>query len=351
MRVIQMTQDKITDRVPEVAFYYPGQYWWDTDWVKNLILFFDGIAMLIPEHMRDYGGYEDRPVIAALKEHDLFHIVRPEEQVGKAETELLAENLIDIIASGHLDHLTRNRGTRDSAFGSLSMSRLGFMGDEKLAEFMLKELKDRGLAADSEDGVTIPIDRTVRTLILVLLSQILKSSGDRMGIELSPATDRLDVIEALDEIISGPDSLAQSVGEIVSFDMAMVGVDLSSVPMDEILDFREQHYKQHRNYRLDVRRFARELCLMPEDERRDTFERRQDELDSAARELKRMSREAWRKPISFAFGLAGVMSTLLGNPIAAAIAASGAAVSSMSSAGPNDIGVYSYLFSARRELY
>ena len=36
---------------PEVAFYYPGQYWYDADWIKNLILFFDGIAMLIPEYM------------------------------------------------------------------------------------------------------------------------------------------------------------------------------------------------------------------------------------------------------------------------------------------------------------
>ena len=52
---------------PEVAFYYPGQYWRDPDWIKNLILFFDGIAMLIPEYMRDGGGFDDEPIIASLR--------------------------------------------------------------------------------------------------------------------------------------------------------------------------------------------------------------------------------------------------------------------------------------------
>ena len=33
----------------ELGFYYPGQYWHDADWIKNLVLFFDGIAMLIPK--------------------------------------------------------------------------------------------------------------------------------------------------------------------------------------------------------------------------------------------------------------------------------------------------------------
>ena len=50
----------------DVAFYYPGQYWADADWIENLIPFFDGVAMLVPEHMSDHGSVEDYPTVASL---------------------------------------------------------------------------------------------------------------------------------------------------------------------------------------------------------------------------------------------------------------------------------------------
>ena len=117
----------------DVAFYYPGQYWSNADWIKNLILFFDGVAMLVPEYMSDHGSVEDYPIVASLKEHGLFHVVHPEESIGKEDTKELATALAEIIDSGGLDHLTKessHTGGR-SSFGSLSMSRLGYSGDEK----------------------------------------------------------------------------------------------------------------------------------------------------------------------------------------------------------------------------
>jgi len=32
----------------EIAFYYPGPIWHRSDWIKTLILFFDGIGILLP---------------------------------------------------------------------------------------------------------------------------------------------------------------------------------------------------------------------------------------------------------------------------------------------------------------
>ena len=244
---------------PDVAFYYPGQYWHDADWIKNLVLFFDGIAMLIPEYMEDHGSFDDYPIISSLKNHGLFHVIRPEEKVGAEETEALAKALAEIISSGRLDHLTQvsQKDAKHSSFGSLSMSRLGYYGNEKLADSIFRELKARGLADDSKDGVSIPMHKTVRALILVLLAQILRPKGMDMGLTLSPATDRMDLVDALNEVISEPRASSPSIGDIVSFDMAMVGVDLGGIPMEEILDFRQQYYSQHRNYSLSVRKFAR----------------------------------------------------------------------------------------------
>ena len=72
--------------LPEVAFYYPNQYLFDLDWAKNLILFFDGIGMLIPNYMEDHSQLDDLAIITGLKEHGLFHVIEPETAVDKDAT-------------------------------------------------------------------------------------------------------------------------------------------------------------------------------------------------------------------------------------------------------------------------
>ena len=71
---------------PEFAFYYPGQYWSDPDWIKNLVCFFDGVAMLVPEYMPDVQSFDDYPLAASLKERGLLRIIRPEQVVDSAAT-------------------------------------------------------------------------------------------------------------------------------------------------------------------------------------------------------------------------------------------------------------------------
>jgi len=39
--------------IQEIAFYYPGAYWASASWIKNLLLFFDGIGLLVPTYMKD----------------------------------------------------------------------------------------------------------------------------------------------------------------------------------------------------------------------------------------------------------------------------------------------------------
>ena len=337
---------------PDVAFYYPGQYWHDPDWIKNLICFFDGIAMLIPIYMKDHHTFDDYPIVSALKDHDLFHVIRPEEAVDEETTKALAEALGEIIASGRLDHLTKgnDKDSREFAFGSLSMSRLGYYGDEDLADSIFQELKSRGLADDSEDGFSIPIHTTVRALILVLLAQILRPSGESMGLTLSPTTDQPKLVDALSEVIFKPDSPSSSVGDVVSFDIAEVGVDLGKVPMDEILDFRQQNYRQHREYIQSVRDFAHELSRIPSDERAVKFEQRREELKDLCHTLRNIYRGSWKKPITFGLGLAGAAWTYhSGDPIAAVLSAASIAIGVIPDK-PNEVDVYSYLISAKQRF-
>ena len=330
------------EHLPEVAFYYPGPVWYSGDWIKNLVLFFDGIGLLVPAYMKDRPSLVDPATAAGLEQHGLLHLFEPETMVDRQATERLAEALTEVIASGALDGLAQQK----TRFQELSYSRLGSYGDRGLAETLLNELKTRGLARDSEDGVSIPMHPAVRGLVLVLLAQILRPYGASHGLDLSPATDRPALVEALREVLSIPS--APSAGHVVAFDLATVGADLGSVPIDEVLDFRTAHFQEYRAYARSVRQFVRNLSLTPEPERIRAYEDRQAELDDLAQDLKQTSRKAWKQPATFGLTMTGAAWTLAtGDPIGALLSAGGALLGGVSSP-PREAGAYSYIFRAQR---
>lgn len=171
--------------------------------------------------------------IGPLRKAGLLHLLEPETLVDKAATQELATAIGGLVRSGVFDRLK----TRGTVFHELSYSRLGGYGDPKLAEAILKELQQRKLARKSKDGVSIPLHPVVRSTVLVLLAQILRPRGSQLGMELSPATDRPQLVEALSELLAG--GLPASAGRVVAFDLETVAPDLTGVPLDEVLDFRK----------------------------------------------------------------------------------------------------------------
>lgn len=109
----------------DIAFYYPGHIWHETDQIKSMLLFFDGIGVLIPEYK--LGEPENRdPVLAGpLRDRDLLHYFVADKVIDAAATEELAAAMERVISSGALDALLKV----DAAFHSLSMSRLGYGGN------------------------------------------------------------------------------------------------------------------------------------------------------------------------------------------------------------------------------
>lgn len=328
--------------LPEIGFYYPNQFWQSGDWIKNLVLFFDGVGLLVPDYMKEQLDRFDPSIVGGLRDHGLLHVFEPETIVDKAAAEQLAEAMAEVISLGALNDLIGER----TAFAELSMSRLGFHGDAGLAGMIVEELEARGLARKTEDGVSIPMHPAVRSLVLVLLAQILRPYGNRLGLELSPVTDQTRLVRALTELLSLPE--APSAGNVVSFDMATVGVDLGPVPIDEILDFRQQHLQEHKTYARKVRQFVRELSSIPQEQRQEVFEDRQEELDELAGDLRKISRRAWMRPAAFAFTVVGASWTAAtGNPISGLLTiGAGALGAAMGSGGSSEAGAYSYLFRA-----
>ena len=327
----------------DFAFYYPGQRFQNVDWIKNLICFFDGIAMLIPEEPPNYLDRHAEETVWALEDRQLFRVIRPEELIDQKATEALARALGKIIDSGRLNHLVIS-----SAFDTLAKAKLGTHSDHELAASIFQELTSRGLACDLRNDVYVAVDKTVLVLVLTLLAHILKSKVE--GITLSPATDQKDVVDVLRGILE-PEAVRPTAGDVVSFDMDRVGVNLNGVPMDEVLDFRKENYRKHRDYILSVRKFVRELSLMPPDERTARFEQRQEELKALSYDVKRRYSGVWEKKMfSFAIGMTGAAwAAFDGDPIAGALTALAAGAGLIPDA-PKEVDVYSYLISAKQEF-
>jgi hypothetical protein len=338
----QETSRLMSSDQKEVAFYYPGPFWYSAAWVKNLLLFFDGLALLVPEYMADRPEILEPEMAIPLREAGLLHILKPEDLVDKGATEQLATALTDIITSGALDPLTK----KPSKFQELSWSRLGGYGDEGLARMILEELKTRRLATDTQDGLSIPMHPMVRSLVLVLLAQILRPQGEKYGFDLSPATDRPELVDALTEILSL--EAAPSSGHVVSLDLTAVGVDLSDIPLDEVLSFRADNLVLHRKYAQGVRRFVRDLSLVPAGrDRRQLMVDRQEEIKSLKTEVLRASKRAWKRPDArFALGIAGAAwSVHTGNVVGAALGVGGA-ILALRGHEKTETGAYSFLFRA-----
>lgn len=227
------------------------------------------------------------------------------------------------------------------------MSRMGYYGDEELADKLFEALRTRGLARRSEDGVSIPLHPLVRYLILTLLAQLLRTKGSHAGLELSPATDRTEVVRALAEFLNIP--RLPSAGHVVAFDLETVTVDLSSVPLDEVLAFRDEHRTDYRKYARSIRMFARQLSLLSPEDRTAAFRDRQDELDDLASDLRRKARSAWRRPASFSLGLAGASWSLLSNPVGGLLALGGLFARGLDKSS-NEAGAFSYLFAANKRF-
>ncbi|HEY4219379.1 MAG TPA: hypothetical protein VGM67_19680 [Gemmatimonadaceae bacterium] len=339
-----MTHQPAPDiQLPEIAYYYPNATWrmGSSAFIKNLLLYFDGVGILVPEYLQDKQFTEDPEVAPALKERGLLHVFLPERVVDKGVTEKLVASSVDILLSGALDHLANDAGE----FHSLSYSRLGFFGDEGLAQMLLEELEKKGLARRSLDGHSIPMHPLARSMVLVLLAQILRSNSHTLGVELCPTTDRPEVLQALGDLLNSAD--LPSAGKVVSLDLNHVGVDLSDVPIDQVLEFRQRHGPELQSYARDVRAFVRLVGVVPESERRSAYPDREAELKHRAFELARESQSYWRQPAAFLLGILGAAATLAGASGFGAAFAAGGAFANLGSPKQGAGGAYSYIFKAR----
>lgn len=334
----------------DIAYYYPAPYWTqrEVDRIKNLLLFFDGICILLPRYMAGREVSADPYLAGPLEEMGLLTTLDPETFIDQQAAESLITTLTELITTGAFDRLNNYPM---HLYRELSTSRLGSYADPELFEMITEELVLRGLARPSEDGVSVPLHPAVRMTVLVLLSQLSRDAGRRAGMNLHPATTNRRSINELLRVLSLPAS--PSAGHLVMLDLETVGVDLRSVPLDDILEFRESHGEAYRSYARNIREQVRLLGLLDPQERGGAIRERQAEFKEAAEDLKATALQKWRNPAAFftlAAAGAGWMVTHGHDPIGALLALLAAGFSLPSVTSDQPVAAYSYVFKARHEL-
>lgn len=341
-------------QLAELAYYYPEPYWLarESSWIKSLLLFFDGVAILLPSYMAGRELVADPSLAGPLADRGLLKVLEPEWFVDDDLSERLAEGMVELITGGAFE------GGAASGFAELSMSRMGFaelsasrMGARHrgIFEMIHEELKERGLALDSQDGVSVPMRRDVRLAYLLLLAQEAREAGRRHGYELHPTTNGKGVAGAVRAFLEL--SPMPSRQDVVHFDLATASVDLDTVPLDDVLAFRHAHRDEHRAYMLNLRRFLAEISTADQGDRGRLLAQRQAELAHEARDLHRVALDAFKRPATvagFAVGLTGAAWALAtGDPLPAGLAALGALAPLLP--GRRTGSAYSYVFRAHRE--
>jgi hypothetical protein len=215
---------------------------------------------------------------------------------------------------------------------------------------LLDELVERGLAKTSEDGVSVPMHPAVRSTYLLLLAQLARETGQRQGLDLHPVASARKVAHGFRDLLEV--APMPSRGHVVDLDLQVVGVDLETIPLDEVLDFKRDSAGAHRRYRQNLRSFMAELSLLEPVDRERALADRRAELEEEAADLRRRTFEAWRSPKAlggFGLGLAGaVWSVATANPVPAALALLGAGFGMLP--GKAEGSAYSYLFDASAHL-
>lgn len=331
----------------EIAYYYPEPFWLAQEggWIKSLLLFFDEVAILLPDYMRGRHEVADPSLAEPLEDQGLLRILEPEWFVDEATTTRLAEVVESLVNSGAFDGLAE--GER---FAELSMSRMGYRGLRDVAHGLYVELERRGLASETKDGVSVPMHPAVRGVYLVVLAQLAREAGVRHHLDLHPVTNGRGAAAAFERFLALEPMPSR--GQVVSLDLEVVSIDLDDVPLNDVLEYRRENADAHRRYMQNLRRFALDLSMLDEADRVRAIADRRTELRDEARDLRRRAVESWRSAkdvAGFGLGITGAAWALAAsNPVPAALGALGAGLTMLPNKASGS--AYSYVFRAKRAL-
>ena len=330
---VRKTGDVERTSNPQLA-HFMSSWLWRTQYdghIKGMLLFFDGVALTVPEQTAAelIGTRAGLPL--ELAEAGLLRTFDPDLWMTDEAAAAIRKSVCDIV-----DRTPAGRSsTGPRAYWYHEYINTLVIGDDRSMAlrhprfvFTREELE----ADDSENVRTflrtlrqegffygwqrdrLRLQGQVADLIIALAAQI--SRVKIRDFDLHPfAFD--GVTRAHDVVLSATSPLART----VELDLNGIGTSLPNVPLDEILDFRRQHGAQYRAYALDVRKAAIELSMASPQQRRDLERLRLDGLRERADELRQLNRASFSSKLAVTLSLIGAgWSAKQGDDIAGIVA-------------------------------
>lgn len=349
--------------VPRVALYHP----WPpiekrsiSGWIKTMLLFFDAVAVLISPGAHERFILDQEETALPLLDTGMLKFLDPALMIDQATAQRMISFLeLTVLTADspfNFERSAHNILVREG--GIIYPGRRAVMTGEftppihpttrRTIMMLWSRLHELGLASDVLMDETLRVSKTFWGVYEAFLAHSLRPAGLRAGLDLQPTTDEPRLVRTLARMLDLPGM--PSAGHVLSFDLERVAIDLSDVPLDDVLDFRHQYGDLYRAYVIALRQFATELSTLPPQERDAAFQQRQDEISDAAEELRRRARTRWRRPAaSVAIGVAGAAWSATKGQWAEAIVSLLGSIAG-ASAGPQSNSMYSYLFQAQNRL-
>lgn len=212
--------------VPELAFYYGnGHYgtmeWIGSDnlldWAKSILLFFDGIATNYSKRVFNKLVNDDPVLAQPLMEQGLLYNYPPKRQKVKLPSDI--------------DGLVKDQRFRAAVPYIEKM----FEHADALHPQLVWNSVNAAIEADQLRAATTDAS-------------------------IQPITNNSTVAKIASEWVNSFANASKA--DIIEADVEAVGIDLSKVPLDEVLDFRKQHGSEYRDYARELRDVTLTLSLM-----------------------------------------------------------------------------------------
>ena len=353
----------------EYAYYFSDWIWsgGSTDFMKSMLLFFDGLALALPPELATELIERDPILATPLAEKGLLVNFDPTVQLDAVTADRLANTLTELLE--RCPELWSREPFSDLLGPHWGHVNHGASGAVTAFE---RALDERGLITPALRAGFVRMAEPMRLLVLTVFAQTLRVHLGNRGVILHPATDSPweisglgDVLDSYREVGLGGGrmrdvvstashhynfhyGLWHSAGRIAD-DLHSVGADLSPVPLDEVLDFRRQYGKHYRAYMKALREFLISQTYMSPAELERVFQEREQEISDYAAEVRRVSRAAFGlRTVVLGVSLAGAVWTMKsGDPIGALLAAAAAGAQAVPVPAQN-VTAYSYLICAAR---
>jgi hypothetical protein len=334
----------MTMPIPLVGYYAGGWIWPDyqINWVKTLLPFFDKLSLILPPELVPQAVRDDDVIAQPLIDLGVLETRNPTDVLDHRGTTVIVESIRSILkqygrqrGGDSLEEFTALVTARES-FQDITPSHFGIYDSE--VEDLLRDLQARGLAGplDPETGL-FPLKSGVRAAVIAVCAQTMCLMDRANGLDVVPFRPP----EGRNALQWGSPGLV----EILSGDLASVGADLSRLPLDDVLAFRNEHLKAYTKYMRDLRSMVRLV-----DEATDQVDRerllldRREELRDAADSLRRSTRrDGIKTGLSVGLGLVGAGLSLGTGPVVGAVVAAIAAATGLIPNSRVD-SPYTYLF-------